>query len=140
MTNRSRTTTTRSIHQRGLTLIEALIGFSVVAIVLVVLVSALGGGCYQITGASKDHADAEAERWAGEQRGLGSDVQFVPGSCNKYDTDAEGGDGYHSCSFVVGGQPATFECAGKSLIDSNTGCRAPKIKVPATNVHVHQKK
>jgi hypothetical protein len=77
--------------------------------------------CYNYSGANKDKAEQEARDFA---KSLGMDLKGV--QCNKHDTD---GDGYVSCTFNLGDSVQTFECAGKNVIQDNTGCREPKIKV-----------
>lgn len=93
---------------------------------LILTLPLLLSGCtsyYNLSGANKDKAEAEARTFA---ESLGMDLKGV--QCNQHDTD---GDGYVSCTFNLGdGQVQTFECAGKSAIQDNTGCREPKIKVP----------
>ena len=87
-------------------------------------------GCntvYNLSGANKDKAEAEAREFA---ESLGMDLKGV--QCNKHDTD---GDGYVSCTFNLGGgHVQTFECAAKNVIQDNTGCREPKIKIPVGRV------
>jgi len=82
-------------------------------------------GCFNLTGANKDAAEANARTFA---KDLGMDLKGV--TCNKHDTD---GDGYVSCtfSFKDSATVRTFECAGKNIIQDNSGCREPKLKLPS---------
>lgn len=83
--------------------------------------------CYNYTGQNKEKAESEARDFA---KSLGMDLKGV--QCNKHDTD---GDGYVSCTFNLGnGNVQTFECAGKNVIQDNSGCREPKLKIPAGRV------
>ncbi len=89
-------------------------------------------GCqtyYNYSGSNKEKAETEAKAFA---KALGMDLKGV--QCNKHDTD---GDGYVSCTFNLGkGNVQTFECAGKDVIQDNTGCREPKIKIPRGGARV----
>lgn len=79
--------------------------------------------CYNITGANKRAAEEHAHEWATDVR---LDVSHIV--CGSSDTDH---DGYVSCTFHVGEDVRTFECAGYSLIMPHDGCREPKVKIPA---------
>ena len=93
------------------------------AIILLALAVSGCGAYYNYTGDNKEKAEQEARDFA---KSLGMDLKGV--QCNKHDTD---GDGYVSCTFNLGkGNVQTFECAGKNVIQDNSGCREPKIKMP----------
>lgn len=80
-------------------------------------------GCFNLTGANKEAAELNAKSFS---KDLGLDLKGV--TCNRHDTD---GDGYLSCTFAfTDGTVRTFECAGKSIIQDNSGCREPKLKLP----------
>ncbi len=102
---------------------------SVLSLLVILGVGGYAGcqACYNYSGANKDKAEQEARDFA---KSLGMDLKGV--QCNKHDTD---GDGYVSCTFNLGdGKVQTFECAGKNIIQDNTGCREPKLKIPAGRV------
>lgn len=91
----------------------------------IALLTVLLTGCHGVANTLGWHGDAaraHAEEWA-QANGL-EDGTIV---CNSRDTD---GDGYVSCSFKVGTDLRTYECAGWTLIVSHDGCREPKIRVP----------
>lgn len=79
-------------------------------------------GCVNVLGWNKEAAEDNAHAWAKE---VGIDASNVV--CGSADTD---GDGYVSCTFHVGEDIRTFECAGWTLVMPHSGCREPKIKVP----------
>lgn len=79
-------------------------------------------GCPNMFGWNKASAEDHAHKWAAE---VGLDVSKVV--CGSSDTDD---DGNVSCTFHVGDDIRTFECAGWTLLIPHDGCREPKIKVP----------
>lgn len=89
-----------------------------------VVVAATVTGCFNYTGAHKEAAEKSAKKWSAEMH-LG-DPTVV---CNTKDTDH---DGYVSCNFNFGeGRIKTYECAGAAVLVENTGCREPKMRIPA---------
>lgn len=78
-------------------------------------------GCINMLGLNKDAAEKNAKKWASD---VGLDVSKIV--CGSSDTD---GDGYVSCTFHVGEDIRTFECAGWKLLIPHDGCREPKINV-----------
>jgi hypothetical protein len=107
--------------RRGLGAIDVMVGAS--AFFIMALAPGLTcQGCYNLTGANREAAKANAAEFAAE---LGLELKGV--SCVEHDTD---GDGYVSCTFsLTSGDVQTFECAGRNIIQDNHGCRAPKLKL-----------
>jgi len=95
----------------------------IVPMILLLCVPMGVAGCYNYTGANKEAAEKNAKTWL-KQMGY----EDAPFTCNKHDSDL---DGYVSCSVNLGGEFVQIECAGEDFIDRNTGCRAPKLKLPA---------
>lgn len=74
----------------------------------------------------KENAEAQGAQWV-QEMDLG-DARVV---CVNNDTD---GDGYVSCMLKQGEKFTPIECVGSSYT-WNSGCRAPKLKIP-TPVHI----
>lgn len=94
-------------------------------------------GCFNLSGENHDKAEREAKQYAKQVSEAGSDIHFV--SCMDHDTD---GDGYLACSFILNGKPVTLDCAGKSLIQDNHGCKqyVAKLRMNSnSNVKIHGK-
>jgi len=111
--------------------ISFLIAFGFVAVIGALITAAV----LNASGAHHTQAVEEAQAYALEASDAGADVQFV--SCMTHDTD---GDGYVACSFVVEGTPVTLDCAGKSLVWQNHGCKeyVAKLRVTGTSMTNHR--
>lgn len=88
----------------------------------------LAGTCLNYSGANQTAAKQNAVKFAKELNKAGTDAKLL--HCDKHDSD---GDGYVSCAFMFDGQPHTWECAGQSYIQANTGCREPKLSLRGGN-------
>ena len=91
------------------------------------IVAGVGYNWHNLTGAHAKKAEQEALAYVAALRAAGTTVTFV--NCNGHDSDH---DGYVACSFVVDGKPLTLDCAGKSWLQDNRGCKEYVAKLHAT--------
>lgn len=106
---------------------------------VVVLLLLLGGvaifvlQCGANFGRNRSVAEGELDTWA-KELGVAIDVGddgHRKRVCNDSDND---GDGYVSCSYTEKGVRTQVECSRAYTLGS--GCRDPKVHVPAATVHV----
>ncbi len=105
-------------NKRGLTLVELLIGVSVVGIVMTLIAGLFFRGCIS----SRSEAEREAHDWCNSMH-----LDNAAITCAAYDTDS---DGYVSCTVGTKDDKGhvevlPIECAARFTL--NDGCRAPKM-------------
>jgi hypothetical protein len=98
----------------------------IIALITILSLSA----CWNYTGENHKKAIAEAKKYVAALNKAGGSAAFV--ECMDHDTD---NDGYLACTIAVDGQPRTIDCAGKSLIQDNHGCKDYVAKIRVTNTN-----
>ena len=95
--------------------------------VLIILFLVVGGAISFNKCNVSDHKSAikEFHAWAKELS-----LKYEGAACNGHDSD---GDGYVSCTDMIGGEAHTVECAG--AWNMQHGCRAPKPVLRTTVVN-----
>jgi hypothetical protein len=94
----------------------------IIGLIIVAIIATCSAGPNYL-GWNQSAAEKNAAEWSRE---MGIDLDRAV--CNARDTDD---DGYISCTFHVGDSIETFECAGFTYVMPHSGCREPKIKIPA---------